>query len=486
MEHNIDVMEGTRFPLCVTLKDGEGNALAGDGFRVYGGAVCPGMGAVSFPVTRSGGEFVVMVPGLAVGRMPWRYQVFVVEQATGVEWLLVSGEVRPEARCADASGGVAAGSLTVTGVLDKQTLSLGVQLGESTELCRSLVARAEEAARRAEEAAEGMTFELTAAEVKKVVPIGFDERWEKPIMNANDGSVAFGSGTNTYGGGCVAIGKNAKVTSDGGVSIGKGSRASNGVTIGESCSGYTGNVIIGISCSSIYEGNIIVGRASYVSGYYEGCIVMGWHSGASSSYAMALGSYANAEGYGGVAIGLNSITEGGSYNIAIGEGARSKGTSSVAMGHGASANSESVAIGKNSTLTSDFCMGIGAGTRVLHPYSAAVGVDAKAEAVSSFALGQRAKATQEGELLLSAYNRAKGTRLSLELIPGAATGFAGDMANSMPFMNGAVRLTGRDELSGLQHSIKIPLNTLVMHLKTIAEVEQEFGVVEEYGYGYGY
>ena len=159
MEHNIEVMEDTRFPLCVTLKDGEGNALTGDGFRVYGGAVCPGMGAVAFPVTRSGGDFVVMVPGLAVGRWPWRYQVFVVEQATGVEWLLCSGEVRPESRCADASGGVAAGSLTVTGVLDKQTLSLGVQLGESTasvaenaRLAAAARAGADEAAARVAEA----------------------------------------------------------------------------------------------------------------------------------------------------------------------------------------------------------------------------------------------------------------------------------------------------------------------------------------------
>lgn len=424
MEHNIDVMEGTRFPLCVTLKDGEGNALAADGFRVYGGAVCPGMGAVAFPVTRSGGEFVVMVPGLAVGRMPWRYQVFVVEQATGVEWLLCSGEVRPEARCADASGGVAAGSLTVTGVLDKQTLSLGVQLGESTELCRSLVARAEEAARRAEEAAAGASFTLTAEEVQKVVPM----KWG----SGSAGFISIGAGAVCKGTFAIALGCGAKAHSGPALSIGGGASTTNGYALA-------------------------IGEEALAGGTFS--ISIGRSAVAWSSSGVAIGNRASEKGDGGLAIGQNATVV-GDYSTAHGENTQVQGNCAVAVGSRASVNAEK---------------------------AVALGANAVAQHAGAFVLGVDAVSKNDGEMTLKATNPAEGTSVSLSFMAGKATGGDEDMWSPARFMEDTrVTLTVRDELSGMQHSVAVSLSLLMYHLKNELQGVSEFGVVEGDGYGYGY
>lgn len=489
MEHNIEVMEGTRFPLCITLKDGEGNALAGDGFRVYGGAVCPGMGAVAFPVTRSGGDFVVMVPGLAVGRMPWRYQVFVVEQATGVEWLLCSGEVRPEARCADASGGVAAGSLTVTGVLDKQTLSLGVQLGESTELCRSLVARAEEAARRAEEAAAGASFTLTAEEVQKVVPV----KWEgdmAPCFAAGYRSLALGSGAEAKGVRGLALGSAAKVSGDGGLAVGDSAQVS-----------YIQGTAVGYQAKALVSMSTAVGRSATAEGQYAAAL--GSNATARGSSSVAVGVWATAGGGSSVAVGdgANSVAyasitvgsgswAGGSYNVAIGLDARTLNEKAVAVGAQTKADGDcAVALGGDARAWSTHTMALGGGARANDFYSFSVGAEAEANGSSSAAIGIGAKAERRGELVISASNRAAQTRVSLALVAGEATGDEGSIESSTPFMRGDVVLTARDELSGRQHRLTIPLSEIFMKWCDVYGVVEEFGVVESgdiYGYGYGY
>lgn len=473
MEHNIDVIEGTRFPLCVTLQDGEGNALAGDGFRVYGGAVCPGMGAVAFPVTRSGGDFVVMVPGLAVGRMPWRYQVFVVEQATGVEWLLCSGEVRPEARCADASGGVAAGSLTVTGVLDKQTLSLGVQLGESTELCRSLVARAEEAARRAEEAAAGASFTLTAEEVQKVVPMKWSAGGAMPVISG-ESALAIGESSTIEGNGVynIVIGAYAATSGQESISVGKHAKTSK-----------RGSMAFGMASSATNEGSLSVGSYSAASGYYS--VVVGGSATASGYYGVTIGYMANTRDTQSLAIGREARTD-SAGGVAVGASSWVCAYNGLALGYDSCASGEqAVAVGASTSTSGNYSMAVGCGAAADGDYSASLGCEARAKHDSAVVLGIGAESTAAGELLLSACNREEGTRVSLELVAGKATGGNEDMWSPARFMDDTkVKLTVRDELSGLQHSVAVSLSLLMYHLKNELQGVSEFGVVEGDGYGY--
>ena len=475
MEHNIDVMEGTRFPLCVTLQDGEGNALAGDGFRVYGGAVCPGMGAVAFPVTRSGGDFVVMVPGLAVGRMPWRYQVFVVEQATGVEWLLCSGEVRPEARCADASGGVAAGSLTVTGVLDKQTLSLGVQLGESTELCRSLVARAEEAARRAEEAAAGASFTLTAEEVQKVVPMKWSAGGAMPVISGKS-ALAIGESSTIEGNGTfnIAIGAYATASGKEGISVGYKAKTNK-----------SSAVAFGLNSQALNDGSMSIGYYAYASAYFS--IAVGGNGKATGDYGVSIGYMATAGNSDSVAIGRAAYSL-STNGVAVGASACTDAYKGLALGSGSYASGEqALTVGAGSRTSGNFSMAVGCGAAAEGDYSASLGCEARAKHDSAVVLGIGAESTAAGELLLSACNREEGTRVSLELVAGKATGGDEDMWSPSRFVDDTkVKLTVRDELSGLQHSVAVSLQLLMHHLKNELQGVSEFGVVEGDGYGYGY
>lgn len=487
MEHNIDVMEGTRFPLCVTLKDGEGNALAADGFRVYGGAVCPGMGAVAFPVTRSGGDFVVMVPGLAVGRMPWRYQVFVVEQATGVEWLLCSGEVRPEARCADASGGVAAVSLTVTGVLDKQTLSLGVQLGESTELCRSLVARAEEAARRAEEAAAGASFTLTVEDVQKVVPM----KWEgdmAPCFVAGYRSLALGSGAEAKGVRGLALGSAAKVSGDGGLAVGDSAQVSymQGTAVGcQASASASGSTAVGCMAKASGQKAAALGDNAEAKGSRSVAVGVGATAGGGSS--VVVGDCAYSVGYASITVGSGSWT-GGSYNVTIGRDARTLNEKAVAVGAQTKADGDcAVALGGDARVEGHSGLAVGGRSAATGACSVAVGANALAKHESAFVLGIGAVSKNDGEMVLKATNVEEGTSVSLSFMAGTATGGHEDMWGPMRFVEDTrVKLTVRDELSGLQHSVAVSLNLLMYHLKAELQAVSEFGVVEGDGYGYGY
>ena len=451
MEYNIDVMEGTRFPLCVTLKDGDGNAIFADGFRVYGAACCPGMGSVAFPVTRSGGEFVVMVPGLKVGRMPWVYQVFAMEQSTGVEWLLVSGEVRPVPRCAEASGGTAAGSLTVTGVLDKQTLSLGVQLGESTELCRSLVARAEEAARRAEEAAAGASVTLTAEEVQKVVPMKWGSNNNisigKDAKAAYYQSLALGSSANANYSNTIAIGSYADCFGNYTIAIGGSAKAQ-----------VTGAISIGKGAGAIAQDGVAIGNEASVKGTFD----------------IAIGYSAMTSGSGGVVIGNTAKNYGGAGVLVLGESAE------MLANYG-------VALGKDTYVEGDYGIAVGKGASAERPKAVAVGANALANHAGAFVLGFGAVSKNDGEMTLKATNPEEGTSVSLSFMAGKATGYDEDMWSPARFVDDTkVKLTVRDELSGLQHSVAVSLQLLMYHLKTELQGVSEFGVVEGDGYGYGY
>ena len=93
MEANIQVMEGAQYRLRVKLTNEAGEQLPPENFRVYGGAFCPGYAPAHFHAERTAEEWVLTMPGLKPGRVPWNWQVIAAEYATGVEWLLAAGQV---------------------------------------------------------------------------------------------------------------------------------------------------------------------------------------------------------------------------------------------------------------------------------------------------------------------------------------------------------------------------------------------------------
>ena len=154
MEANIQVMEGTQYRLRVRLTNEAGEQLPPEHFRVYGGAFCPGFAPAHFHAERAADEWVLTMPGLKPGRVPWNYQVIAAEYATGVEWLLVAGEISPTPRHATGAGYVDPGELAVTATLDKTTLQMTVQLGDSTAACSLAVVDARNSAKAADTSAK--------------------------------------------------------------------------------------------------------------------------------------------------------------------------------------------------------------------------------------------------------------------------------------------------------------------------------------------
>ena len=135
MEANMQVLEGVQRRLRVKLTNEAGVVLPPGNFRVYGGAFCPGCAPAHFAAERTEEEWVLTMPGLKPGRVPWCWQVLAAEYATGVEWVLAGGEVTVFPRVASGAGGVDPGELELLATLDKTTLELSVTVGESTAAC---------------------------------------------------------------------------------------------------------------------------------------------------------------------------------------------------------------------------------------------------------------------------------------------------------------------------------------------------------------
>ena len=150
MEANMQVLEGAQYRLRVKLTNEAGEQLPPALFRVYAGAFCPGYAPAHFHAERTAEEWVLTMPGLKPGRVPWNWQVIAAEYATGVEWLLAAGEVNVTARHATGSGYVDPGELKITATLDKTTLQMTVQIGESTAACSLAVVAAQNSAKAAD------------------------------------------------------------------------------------------------------------------------------------------------------------------------------------------------------------------------------------------------------------------------------------------------------------------------------------------------
>ena len=150
----MQVLEGAQYRLRVKLTNAAGELLPPEFFLVYAGAFCPGCAPVRFHAERTAEEWVLTMPGLKPGRVPWNWQVIAAEYATGVEWLLAGGEVNVTPRLAAGSGCVDPGELVVVATLDKTTLQMAVQIGESTAACSLAVVDARNSAKEADASAK--------------------------------------------------------------------------------------------------------------------------------------------------------------------------------------------------------------------------------------------------------------------------------------------------------------------------------------------
>lgn len=150
----MQVLEGAQYRLRVKLTNEAGEQLPPELFRVYAGAFCPGYAPAHFHAERTADEWVLTMPGLKPGRVPWNWQVIAAEYATGVEWLLAAGEVNVTPRHATGSGCVDPGELKIVATLDKTTLQMTVQIGESTAACSLAVVAAQNSAKAADTSAK--------------------------------------------------------------------------------------------------------------------------------------------------------------------------------------------------------------------------------------------------------------------------------------------------------------------------------------------
>lgn len=161
MEYNFELVEGMQRRIDVALVKPDGSALPCENFLVYGAAFAPGCEARPFEVKRTERGCTVVVPGLCATRMGWHYQLLAAEYATGVEWVVASGEIAVAPRLAHAEGAVSPEGVELVCTVDHVTQSVDVVVGESTVEC---AAAAEYAKESAEEAAELCGRAATAAE----------------------------------------------------------------------------------------------------------------------------------------------------------------------------------------------------------------------------------------------------------------------------------------------------------------------------------
>lgn len=160
---NFDVVAGQRRVTLVRVHGEDGEVLSGPQWVVYGGAVCDGFAPVRMTAVEDGGWWRVELPGLRRGAMPWRWQIFLQERATGVEWLLAEGDVRVRERRAEAVAPADDEVNELVCVLSADRATVDVTLGESTAEAVLAVEQAREYAGHASIAAHDAKTASTAA-----------------------------------------------------------------------------------------------------------------------------------------------------------------------------------------------------------------------------------------------------------------------------------------------------------------------------------
>ena len=251
------------------------------------------------------------------------------------------------------------------------------------------------------------------------------------------------------------------------------------------------NTATGYQSTALGSGNF-ASSASIALGLYNTAnggqsAALGVYNVATGLSSTALGNYSRAYAYQSTALGsYNDVY--GDYSIATGTGNLVHGDAAVAVGTGNSAAEEnSLAVGVGNYAGGYNSISIGCTAYSDNMYSMAIGYDAYAGFSSSAALGIAAVADKEGSLVISATNIKKGTRVSLELVAGTATGGEGDMFSDDKFVTDTdVKLTVRDMLTGKEHSVSVSLSKLMQHLVQDLQGVSEFGTGSDGSYGYYY
>lgn len=491
MNFIINTIEGAIHQLRVQVT----NEVSLSEFTVYGSAAC---GCSTYPfeiVEKNDKDCIIHIPALNSGI--YKYQLFVKQNSTNKEFLILDGKIVVEERVGDTSV-VQDGASTIADVaIDADTVEVSVSIekgakgdkgdkgdkGERGEQgLQGIQGEKGEQGERGEKGdsggmdwgiihpQSGNTQASTIADDTSGFVLGYGSEvvgngaaapsyilgdWSLSYGNSNlsvgyaivnggsveepaNYSVAIGNGANTYGSHSVTIGQGAVNESDDAVTIGSSARtdyqfSKGAVTIGKDAIGKDGSVVIGerakgnsgvsigkdamcnvndntidyVSIGQISEASInsvSVGSAAMAGGgnfLTNGAIAIGRNSKAGngkspftdeywqSDYAIAMGMNADAYQQGDIAIGYNAKTWEATVNnggIAIGENT-TVCSSSIAIGKDASCDDAgiAIAIGRNATVTGDFGIAIGYGSRVdnngisigrnnnVNPYGVAIG-----------------------------------------------------------------------------------------------------------------
>ncbi|MBQ7023267.1 MAG: hypothetical protein IJN29_06780 [Akkermansia sp.] len=183
---NFEVIAGQRRVSEVRVHGEGGEVLSGPEWTMYGGAICDGFAPVRMRCTEDGGLWRVVLPGLKRGAMPWRWQLFLQEVSTGVEWLVAEGEVRVRERRAEAVDPADDEMTELVCVLSADRTVFEVQLGDATAVAVAAAACAREAAEKAAEARAGAEGAVARHAGDAGVHVTETERkaWNTPLFNA--------------------------------------------------------------------------------------------------------------------------------------------------------------------------------------------------------------------------------------------------------------------------------------------------------------
>ena len=126
-----NLMEHAAYVWHFDARDEQGNVLELSLFHIYGAAEAPGQPPKAFAVEIDQGRATVTMPGLPRCSWPWRYQLFIQDTLTGVEWLLAQGEVRLTERVAGGFHASAATSCCFTAVLGNSSTTVSMVAGDN-------------------------------------------------------------------------------------------------------------------------------------------------------------------------------------------------------------------------------------------------------------------------------------------------------------------------------------------------------------------
>lgn len=169
MEHNLQIFEGCARVFRVRVLDSAGNVLDPALFAFYGAAEAYMHQRRRMQVVADGDGVKLVLPGLPWCGRCWSYQIMCQDVLTGVEWLIVSGEVDVLRRVAGDGEVLCQDAVIVDAVLAADLTQVDVVLGDSTAATGEAARRAERARDKAEAgAARAEDAAAKAEDLKRV------------------------------------------------------------------------------------------------------------------------------------------------------------------------------------------------------------------------------------------------------------------------------------------------------------------------------